>query len=216
MDAAALMARLRREGISDRIVDAMSTVPRDAFVPTDLRSEAWEDHPIPIGWGQTISQPFVVGLMTQAAAVGPGDVALDVGTGSGYQAAVLAACGARVIGIERIEELAQRARVTLVSVGLDVPVVCGDGATGWPDGAPYDAIVVGAAAESVPAALVEQLRAPSADRRGGRLVIPVGESGLFGGQRLELIERTERGTRREHLLDVVFVPLVTRHRRWWP
>lgn len=210
------MARLRREGISDRIVDAMSKVPRDAFVPAEMRSEAWEDHPIPIGWGQTISQPYVVGLMTQAAAVGPGDVALDVGTGSGYQAAVLAACGARVIGIERIEELAERARATLLSVGMDVPVVCGDGADGWADAAPYDAIVVGAAAESVPAALVEQLRAPTADRRGGRLVIPVGESGWFGGQRLELIERMEQGTRRQHLLDVVFVPLITKHRRWWP
>ncbi len=221
MRAEDLLAHLRAQGVSQRIVDAMAAVPRDRFVPPDLQGQAWEDHPLPIGHGQTISQPTVVAIMTEAAAVGPGDRALDVGTGSGYQAAVLAACGAVVRGIERIGELADRAGAVLASVGLDIPVVQGDGAEGLPQYAPYDAIVVGAAAPDVPPALLAQLREPSPGRRGGRLVIPVGHRGLWvGGQRLLLIERLADGFREQELLDVVFVPLVTDeghhpgHHRW--
>ncbi len=162
-----------------------------------------------IGHGQTISQPTVVALMTEAVAVGPGDHVLDVGTGSGYQAAVLAACGARVHSIERLSALADRARSTLADLGYDVAVTCGDGSAGRPDEAPFDAIVVAAATPTVPPALLAQLREPSEGRRGGRLVIPLGEpAAWFGGQELVLLERTADGVVRRKLLDVVFVPLV--------
>jgi protein-L-isoaspartate(D-aspartate) O-methyltransferase len=162
-----------------------------------------------IGHGQTISQPTVVALMTEAAAVGPGDHVLDVGTGSGYQAAVLAACGARVHSIERVAALSDQARGRLAGLGYDVDVRCGDGTTGLPDEAPFDAIVVAAATATVPPALVEQLRAPGSGRRGGRLVIPIGEpSAWFGGQELVVLERVPAGVSRRKLLDVVFVPLV--------
>jgi protein-L-isoaspartate(D-aspartate) O-methyltransferase len=151
----------------------------------------------------------VVELMTEAAAVGSGDHVLDVGTGSGYQAAVLAACGARVHSIERLAALADRARATLAGLGYDVDVRCGDGTAGLPEEAPFDAIVVAAATPTVPPALVDQLRAPGGGRRGGRLVIPLGEpSAWFGGQELVVLERVAEGISRRKLLDVVFVPLV--------
>lgn len=209
MDAAGLRAHLLREGISPAVVDAMMRVPRDRFVPAEMREFAWDDHAMPIGRGQTISQPTVVGVMTQAAAVGPGDTVLDVGTGSGYQAGVLAACGASVHSIERIPELANEARERLAALGLDVSVKVGDGCCGLPEVAPFDAIVVAAATPRTPLALLEQLRAPDAGRRGGRLVIPLGEpGGWFSGQELMLIERTADGVARKKLLDVVFVPLI--------
>jgi protein-L-isoaspartate(D-aspartate) O-methyltransferase len=209
MDAADLRDALLRNGVSRRVVDVMLTVPRDRFVPWEMRVQAWADHAMPIGHGQTISQPTVVAIMTQAAAVGPGDVVLDVGTGSGYQAAVLAACGATVHSIERIPALAERARGVLADIGADVSVTVGDGAEGRPDLAPFDAIVVAAATPVIPPALVEQLRAPGEGRRGGRLVLPLGEpSGWFGGQELIVVERTVHGLERRKLLDVVFVPLV--------
>lgn len=218
MDAAALFDVLLREGVSRRVVDAMARVPRDAFVPADLQRRAWEDTALPIGHGQTISQPTVVALMTQAVDVGPGDDVLDVGTGSGYQAAVLAACGARVHGIERIDELADRARAALAALGLDVPVTCGDGAAGLPQFAPYDAIVVAAATDAVPPALLDQLRVPDVGRRGGRLILPLGSRSWWpGAQRLVLFERLTEGFREQEMLDVAFVPLVTgepRNRRW--
>jgi protein-L-isoaspartate(D-aspartate) O-methyltransferase len=209
MDAADLRDLLLGEGISRRIVEAMLTVPRDRFVPREMRVQAWADHAMPIGHGQTISQPTVVAVMTQAVEVRPGDEALDVGTGSGYQAAVLAACGARVHSVERIPELAERARGTLADLGYDIRVHLGDGSAGLAEHAPFDAIVVAAATPTVPTALVEQLRAPTAERRGGRLVLPLGNpSGWSGGQELILLERTDEGLARRKLLDVVFVPLI--------
>lgn len=209
MDAADLRDHLLGEGIPRRIVDVMMRVPRDRFVPAAMRMRAWEDHAMPIGHGQTISQPTVVAVMTQAAAVGAGDVVLDVGTGSGYQAAVLAACGARVHSLERIPELAERARSVLASLGVEVTVTVGDGTLGLPDRAPFDAIVVAAATPIVPPALVDQLREPAGDRRGGRLVLPLGEpAGWLGSQELVVLERTADGLTRRKLLDVVFVPLV--------
>ncbi len=209
MDAAGLRDLLLREGISPRVVDAMMTVPRDRFVPPGMRWHAWEDRAMSIGLGQTISQPTVVAVMTEAAAAGPGDHVLDVGTGSGYQAAVLAACGARVRSIERLPALADAARSRLAELGFDVDVHCGDGSAGLPDRAPFDAIVVAAATPMIPPALLDQLRAPGAGTRGGRLVIPVGEpSAWYGGQQLEVLERVAGATSRRALLDVVFVPLV--------
>jgi protein-L-isoaspartate(D-aspartate) O-methyltransferase len=209
MDAADLRDVLLRNGVSRRVVDVMMTVPRDRFVPREMRVQAWADHAMSIGHGQTISQPTVVAIMTQAAAVGPGDVVLDVGTGSGYQAAVLAACGATVHSIERIPVLAERARAVLAELGVDVSVSVGDGAAGLPELAPFDAVVVAAATPVIPPALVEQLRAPGEGRRGGRLILPLGEpSGWFGGQELIVVERTAQGLDRRKLLDVVFVPLV--------
>ena len=209
MHAADLREHLLREGISRRVVDVLMSVPRDRFVPPGMAYRAWEDHAMAIGHGQTISQPTVVAMMTEAAAVGPGDHVLDVGTGSGYQAAVLAACGARVHSIERIAALSDRARVTLDGLGFAVDVRCGDGAAGLPEEAPFDAIVVAAATPTVPPALVDQLRPPGGGRRGGRLVIPIGEpSTWFGGQELVVLERVDEGVTRRKLLDVVFVPLV--------
>ncbi len=211
MKPADLRAHLLREGISPAVVDALLRVPREQFVPAGQRSHAWEDHAMAIGAGQTISQPTVVAVMTQAADVGPGDVVLDVGTGSGYQAAVLAARGATVHSIERIEALADRARDVLASTGFDVPVVCGDGTLGLLEAAPFDAIVVAAATSEVPPALVDQLRAPGGGVRGGRLVLPLGRpSGAGGRQELVVLERTPDGLARRTMLDVVFVPLI------WP
>ena len=208
-DAADLRDHLLREGISRQVVDVLMSVPRDRFVPAGLRFRAWEDHAMAIGHGQTISQPTVVALMTEAAAVGPGDHVLDVGTGSGYQAAVLAACGARVHSIERLAALSDRARVRLAELGYDVDVRCGDGTAGLAEEAPFDAIVVAAATPTVPPALLDQLREPGEGRRGGRLVIPIGEpSAWFGGQELVVLERVAEGVTRRKLLDVVFVPLV--------
>lgn len=205
-----LWEHLRRQGVRERIIRAMASVPRDAFVPPELRAEAWEDHALPIGEGQTISQPTVVALMTQAVDVGPGDVVLDVGTGSGYQAAVLAACGATVIGVERRPALADHARRVLAHVGFDIPVHLGDGALGLPDDAPFDGILVAAAADDVPPALPAQLRLPGPGRRGGRLVIPVRHRSAWPGvQKLLLIERTDGADVERELLDVVFVPLVS-------
>lgn len=209
MDALDLRDHLLRQGISRRVVEVVVSVPRDRFVPREARMRAWEDHAMPIGHGQTISQPTVVAVMTEAAAIGPNDSVLDVGTGSGYQAAVLAACGARVHSIERIPALAEAARARLADLGYDVAITTGDGTLGLPEVAPFDAILVAAAAPSIPPALLEQLRRPEPGRRGGRLIIPVGEpGGWWGSQELLLLERTEEGFHRRKLLDVVFVPLV--------
>ena len=210
MDSGDLKAALVAHGVSDRIADMVCSVPRDRFVPPGQRSRAWLDQALPLEFGQTISQPSVVAIMTEAADVGPGDVVLDVGTGSGYQAAVLAACGAEVHSVERIPALAEHARQTLAAAGYDVDVRCGDGALGLAELAPFDAIVVAAATAHVPPALLEQLRPPSEQHRGGRLVIPLHRAG-FGsfGQELVLIERSSEGFDRRVLLDVVFVPLVS-------
>ncbi len=211
---AALRATLLAHGVTPAVVDTLLSVPRERFVPDGDPAGAWQDRAMAIGHDQTISQPTVVAVMTQAAAVQPGDVVLDVGTGSGYQAAVLAAAGATVHSIERIPALAARARRTLAEVAPAVTVHVGDGTKGLPGYAPYDAIVVAAATRTIPPALLEQLRPPGpegageAAPRGGRLVIPVGEPSWLHAQRLLLVERTADGFTQQHLLDVLFVPLV--------
>lgn len=207
MDRQELLAVLRRDGIrDDHVLDALAAVPRDEFVGPEHRAAAWENHPLPIGWGQTISQPLIVAYMTELMDVRPGDKILDVGTGCGYQAAVLAQLGGDVTGIELLPELATRAQATLDRLGYDVTVAVGDGWAGLPEVAPFDAIAVAAAAESVPVPLMEQLRPPDSEHRGGRLVVPV--SGPDGGQRLVLVERTAGGWRQSELDRVRFVPLI--------
>jgi protein-L-isoaspartate(D-aspartate) O-methyltransferase len=193
---------LLRRGIDDeRVLAAMAEVPREAFVPEALASQAYDDNALPIGSRQTISQPYIVAAMAQAAEVGPGDRVLEIGTGSGYGAAVLRRTGAAVVTVERLAELAARARHALEAVGLDdVRVVTGDGTLGWPDAAPYDAIVVTAAGPVVPDTLVEQLV------DGGRLVMPVGPR--HGPQRLVVIERHGEDHVERDLGGVAFVPLV--------
>jgi protein-L-isoaspartate(D-aspartate) O-methyltransferase len=192
--------QLESRGIDDeRVLDAMRRVPRHEFVPPALREHAYEDRPLPIGGGQTISQPYVVAYMTQQLEPGPDDVVLEVGTGSGYQAAILGALVDRVYTIEIVPELAERARETLRRLGHDnVQVRRGDGYRGWPEAAPFDAILVAAAPDHVPQALVDQL-AP-----GGRLILPVGDS----LQELVLVTVDEDGrASRESLIDVRFVPM---------
>lgn len=204
-----LRIHLLQEGIKPEVVVAMMAVPRERFVPAELRSVAWDDEALPIGRGQTISQPTVVALMIQALDIRPGDNVLDVGTGSGYQAAVLAACGAQVHGVERIAELAERAQATLTELGWKIPVVCADGTRGLPAAAPFDAINVAAATPTCPPSLLDQLREPGDGKRGGRLVIPLGSAGLGLAQELVLMERVARGYQRTKLLDVLFVPLIS-------
>jgi len=194
--------QLRARGIADhRILDAMAAVPRDAFVEAKLLGEAYADRPLPIGSGQTISQPYIVARMTELLAVRPGDRILDVGTGSGYQAAILAQLGCVVTSIDRDQALADDARDRLAALGFGerVTVVTGDGSLGRPQGAPWDGIVVAAGAPRVPASLKPQL----AD--GGRLVIPVG---VRREQQLLVLQR--RGDRWVEHADgpCVFVPLI--------
>jgi protein-L-isoaspartate(D-aspartate) O-methyltransferase len=171
-------------------------------VPEDQRDSAYADRPLPIGYGQTISQPYIVALMSSLLAVQPGQRVLEVGTGSGYQAAVLAALGADVRSIEIVPQLAQTARRTLDDNGYDqVQTRQGDGYHGWPEGAPYDGIMVTAAAGSIPPPLVAQLKP------GGRMLIPVGPP--FMTQQLTLVDKAADGTvRTQTLLPVAFVPLV--------
>jgi protein-L-isoaspartate(D-aspartate) O-methyltransferase len=174
-------------------------VERHLFVPPELAALAYADHPLPIGDGQTISQPYIVAVMTEAAGLRGGEKVLEVGTGSGYQAAVLAEMGAHVYSIEIVPSLARRARATLARLGYQtVEVREGNGWAGWPEEAPFDAIVVTAAPEVVPEALKSQLR------DGGRLVIPVGGA----AQELLLLTRRGRAFEEKRLLPVRFVPLV--------
>lgn len=196
-----LVERLREEGIRDsRVLDAIGRVPRHLFVDEALSHRAYEDTALPIGLGQTISQPYVVALMTEAAIERRPKRVLEVGTGSGYQTAVLASLVAEVYTVERLEPLMRQARRRLRELGYqNVHFRTADGSGGWPEHAPYDAIVVTAAASELPSALVEQLAL------GGRLIIPVG-SALQ--QELLLVERTEQGVTTTPLEQVVFVPLV--------
>ncbi len=167
-----MLDTLRRGGITDeRVLHAMATVPRELFVPAGAEGEAYADRALAIDCGQTISQPLIVAAVVQALAIVPGERILDVGTGSGYQAAVLAACGGLVVGIERLPALADAARGRLLRAGFDVAVHVGDGSLGLADHAPFDAIAVAATAPWVPPALARQLRA------GGRLVIPLHREG---------------------------------------
>jgi protein-L-isoaspartate(D-aspartate) O-methyltransferase len=189
-----------RDVVDEAVLRAMEAVPRESFVPEPDRARAYDDAALPIGHGQTISQPYMVARICEALAVRAGDRVLDVGTGSGYQAAVLAELGAEVATIERIPELAEQARSRLASAGYDrVEVIVGDGTLGMPDRAPFDAIAVAAAAPEVPETLYEQLRPR------GRLVVPVGGP---RAQRLEVIVRSPEGPAVVHSVPCRFVPLV--------
>lgn len=188
--------------ISDlRVLAAMRAVPREHFVPSNLAHEAYSDGPLPIGYGQTISQPYMVALMTQALALQPGDRVLEVGTGSGYQAAILAQLGVAVWSIERTPELAGRARQRLAELGYAVTVKVGDGWCGWAEHAPFDAIIVTAAGAEPPPPLVQQLAVD------GRLVIPIGQE--TRDQELWLIEKQSGRLSAQKLANVRFVPLVS-------
>ncbi len=195
--------QLRTHGVTDeRVLHAMAELRREEFVPSQHRRLAYADHPLSIGGGQTISQPLVVGAMTQAAEPGPAETALEVGAGSGYQAALLAELCRCVVAIERDAELAARCRATLARLGINnVEVHHADGSDGWPVRAPYDVIVVSAAAEGIPQPLLDQLA------EGGRLVIPVVTS---GNEPQDLLLIRKRGGRLEKrtLFKVLFVPLV--------
>lgn len=193
-----------RHAPSPALERALARVPREAFVPADLAASAYDNRPLPIGSGQTISQPFIVALMTDCLDPRPEHRVLEIGTGCGYQAAVLAEIVASVHSIEARADLAATAAERLAGLGYDnVTVRQGDGRRGWPEQAPFDGVIVTAAAEAVPPALVEQL-AP-----GGRLVIPV-EAGR-GAQQLRLIHKQDDGRLAEHdLLAVAFVPLTGR------
>lgn len=203
-----LVEAVRGQGISDpRVLQAVADVPRHRFVPDAVLRRAYEDTALPIGFGQTISQPSIQALYLQVLEIGVGDRVLEVGTGSGYQTALLAALSANVYSVERIPQLAVRARQALDELGhRNVALLTGDGTVGWSRYAPYDAILVAAAAPDVPQALVDQL-AP-----GGRLLIPLGDRET---QKLTLVRRTEAGgTEREDVVGCVFVPLIGRF--GWP
>ena len=187
-------------GVRDaRVLDAMRKVRREHFVPADLASRAYDDRPLPIGHGQTISQPFIVAHMTEALGVEPHHTVLEVGSGSGYQAAILGELARTVYTIEIVPELARRAASTLKSLGYrNVHVREGDGYAGWPQHAPFDRIMVTAAPAEIPRPLIDQLAV------GGRLIIPVGEQGRT--QWLTVIERTAKGVTERRTIPVQFVP----------
>ncbi|MBI5005616.1 MAG: protein-L-isoaspartate(D-aspartate) O-methyltransferase [Nitrosomonadales bacterium] len=187
--------------VSDKVLAIMDKVARHRFVPEGEMYSAYYNQPLPIGYGQTISQPYIVALMTDLLAVDKRDSVLEIGTGSGYQAAVLAEMAGRVYSIEIVEPLAAQAAKVLHELGYDnVAVKAGDGSLGWPEHAPYDGIIVTAAAEEIPQALLDQLKP------GGRLVIPVG--GRFDVQELLLISKDEAGVfHRRNIEPVRFVPL---------
>ena len=192
--------QIEARGVRDaRVLAAMRKVPRHRFVPNAERAQAYADRPLPIGHRQTISQPYIVALMSELAGVKPGDTVLEVGTGSGYQAAVLAEMGVKVFSIEIIKPLAKQAKATLDELGYGkrVTVRHGDGYAGWPERAPFDAVVVTAAPPKIPGPLKQQLKV------GGRLVIPVGK--YF--QSLLRVTRTKDGFREESVIPVRFVPM---------
>jgi protein-L-isoaspartate(D-aspartate) O-methyltransferase len=191
--------QLKGRDIRDpRVLDVMASVPRHLFVPESLRARAYSDSPLPIGYGQTISQPYIVAFMTQALDVQPRDRVLEIGTGSGYQAAVLGRLAHQVYTIEIVEPLAARARATLGDLGhRNIEVRTGNGYLGWPEHAPYDRIMVTAAPDEVPPVLVEQLKI------GGVLVIPVGTV----TQQLRVLRRTATGLETLATLPVRFVPM---------
>ncbi len=197
--------QISRRGVSDRcVIEAMRTVPRHRFVPEHERPRAYDDGPLPIGHGQTISQPYIVALMSELVRPDRSKKVLEVGTGSGYQAAILAECAGEVYSIEIIPELGREAEQRLRELGYrNVRVRIGDGFDGWPEEAPFDGIVVTAAPEEIPRPLLEQLRV------GGRLVIPVGEA----DQQLVVVTRTESGYARESVLPVRFVPMTGKAER---
>jgi protein-L-isoaspartate(D-aspartate) O-methyltransferase len=192
--------QLKGRDITDpRVLKVMSSIPRHLFVPPEYRPSAYGDYPLPIGCDQTISQPYIVAYMTQALDLKGEERVLEIGTGSGYQAAVLALLCKEVFTIEIIPELAQEAGERLRKMGYkNIEVKCGDGYLGWPEKAPFDAIIITAAPQKVPPVLLEQLKI------GGRLVVPEG----VGIQNLYLYTKTEKGIERKNLLPVRFVPMI--------
>jgi protein-L-isoaspartate(D-aspartate) O-methyltransferase len=193
-----------KQGLGNRVMEAMGRVARHEFVPAELRPHAYIDHPLPIGFGKTISQPFMVALMTDLLDVQASDSVLEIGTGAGYQAAVLADLAEKVYTVEIIGELALAARSRLEDLGYaNVEVRLGDGSKGWPEHAPFDKVIVTAAPELVPPSLITQLKP------GGRMVVP---AGLEDDQRLMLVEMDDAGDlKTREVLRVVFSPLVTVH-----
>ena len=204
---AALVDLLREKGIvDDRVLRAVGAVPRHAFVEPALRHRAYKDEALPIGLKQTISQPFTVAYQTMLLGVRDGDKILEVGTGSGYQAAVLSELGARVFSIERHAPLLDRTKVLLNELGYRVRTRHGDGTLGWTALAPFDGIVVTAGGSDVPDTLLDQLRLPEEEKRGGRLIIPVGDA-----EKQTMLRFTRTGPEsleREEFMDFRFVPLV--------
>ncbi len=199
-DRAVMVAgQIERRGVKDSaVLDAMRTVPRHLFVPPAHQREAYDDCPLPIGHDQTISQPFIVAVMTEALRLSPGDRVLEVGTGSGYQAAVLAEIAREVFTIEIIDPLGRHAESTLVSMGYkNIHVMIGDGYRGWPEHAPFDAIIVTAAPDHIPQPLIEQLAV------GGRMVLPLGDK----EQTLIVLHKTPQGIERQDRYGVRFVPM---------
>lgn len=192
-------AQIESRGVKDSMVlKAMRKVPRHLFVPKSYQEEAYADEPLPIGEGQTISQPYIVALMTELLGLKGGEKVLEIGTGSGYQAAILAEIAKEVYSIEIICPLAERAESTLKELEYNnITVKCGDGYQGWKEHSPFDGIIVTAAPDHIPQPLVDQLKI------GGKLVIPVGE--LF--QELILVSKTEKGIKKENVIPVRFVPM---------
>jgi protein-L-isoaspartate(D-aspartate) O-methyltransferase len=193
-------SQIANRGVTNAaVLNALRRVPRHEFVPEDLKGSAYEDRPLPIGYGQTISQPFIVAYMTEQLQLAPTDRVLEVGTGSGYQAAVLAGLSAQVYTIEIVEELARQAAKDLKRLGYtNVSVRAGDGYQGWPEAGPFDAIIVTCAPENVPQPLIDQLK------DGGRMIIPVGES---SSQELVVLKKKDRRLERTRVLPVRFVPM---------
>jgi len=195
--------QIQSRGIDDQsILDAFREVPREEFVDEEHRRWAYDDHPLPIEAGQTLSQPYIVALMIEAAAIGPGDKVLEVGAGSGYAAAVISRIAGRIVAIERHGELAQIARVRMERLGYqNVRILQGDGTRGCADEAPFDAILAAASGSHVPKPLVDQLSA------GGRLVMPVGNPGWVQ-ELVKVTKRPDGTTEQENLGGVRFVPLI--------
>lgn len=193
--------QIKARGVThSQVLHAMSVVPRHLFVLAAYQREAYADYPLPIGDDQTISQPYIVAVMTELLNPGPGDIILEIGTGSGYQAAVLATCGAQVISIERIESVAERAKENLQKAGISgVTIITGDGTSGYPEKAPYNGILVTAAAPEIPKPLIRELA------EGGRLVAPVGDRNV---QELVRATRLNNEIFTELFGAVRFVPLI--------
>jgi protein-L-isoaspartate(D-aspartate) O-methyltransferase len=196
---------LKQRGITDeRVLDAFFTVPREEFIPEERHDSAYADHPLPIGYSQTISQPYIVALTIQALRIKNTDTVLELGAGSGYAAAIIAELAHKVITVERIPELAERASETLKRLGyINVKVVTADGTLGYEEKAPYNGIAVAAAAPKIPPSLLGQLA------QGGRMVIPVGPEGF---QQLLYIEKNDKGkiVEKRNICDCSFVPLIGR------
>jgi len=196
-------AQTGRKTLAPRLLAALAKVRREAFVRESEAALAYVDTALPIGHGQTISQPFIVAIMTELLDLGPDEAVLEIGTGSGYQAAVLAELARKVYSVEIVPALAERAQITLAAEGYhNIEIRCGDGGTGWPEHAPYDAVIVTAATPEIPRALIHQLKP------NGRMIVPIGPR--YGMQQLLLVRKDAAGNLTQRgILSVVFVPLRT-------